>query len=78
MFIISLIINILATLGFLVYWLIVFIILYHLSRFGVGTQPKKFAAGLLFGSVILSGITIVLFVSVDFPTLLSELMSQTQ
>lgn len=78
MFTISLIINILAGLGFMVYWTIVFIMLYHLSRFGVGTQPKKFAAGLLFGSVILSAIAIILFISVDFPTLLSELISKSK
>lgn len=64
--------NILAGLAFLVYWGTVFIILYHLTRFGIGTQPKKFAAAFLFGSVILSGAAIILFMNIDISALMPQ------
>ena len=43
----------LSVLGSLLYWTISFMVLYHLTRFGVGLQPKRFAAAFLMGSVIL-------------------------
>ncbi len=62
---IEIIFNILAGLVFLIYWGIAFVILYHLSRFGIGVQPKKFAAIFLLGSVILSAAVIILFMRID-------------
>jgi hypothetical protein len=50
---------------FFLYWIFNFIILYHLARFGVGTQPKTFAAVFLLGSIALFFICILLFESVD-------------
>lgn len=70
---IPLILNIFAGLGLLTYWLIAFVILYHLSRFGIGTQPKKFAAAFMFGSVVLSATSIVLYTRTDIASLLSLL-----
>jgi len=61
----AIIFNILAALIFLIYWGATFIILYHLTRFGIGVQPKKFAAVFLFGSVVLSGAAIILFMNLD-------------
>ena len=66
----SIILNILASLIFLVYWIAAFIILYHLTRFGIGVQPKKFAAIFLFGSVVLSGTAIILFMNLDLNSLI--------
>ena len=66
----EIILNILAALIFLVYWGAVFVILYHLTRFGIGVQPKKFAAAFLFGSVVLSGTAIILFMNLDIEPLL--------
>jgi hypothetical protein len=59
-------------LGFLVlvYWTVVFIILYHLTRFGVGVQPKKFAAVFLIGTVILFTVAISLYMNVDISKLI--------
>ena len=74
MFSLTIIFNILAGLAFLVYWGITFIILYHFSRFGIGVQPKKFAVVFLFGSVILSGVAIVLFMKIDVNTFLNTLI----
>ncbi|PJA32734.1 MAG: hypothetical protein CO185_01940 [Candidatus Zambryskibacteria bacterium CG_4_9_14_3_um_filter_42_15] len=48
-----------------VYWVIAFIIVYHLNRFGIGVQPKKFAAIFLFGSLVLASISTILFTKVD-------------
>ena len=66
----EIIFNILAALIFLIYWGASFIILYHLTRFGIGVQPKKFAAVFLFGSVVLSGAAIILFMNLDIKPLL--------
>lgn len=56
----------------LLYWVVAFIILYHLTRFGVGVQPKKFAAMFLFGSLVFSGLAIVFFTRVDITSLLTQ------
>ena len=54
-----------------VYWILSFVILYHLTRFGIGTQPKKFAAIFLFGSVVIATAALVLFIRLDVNHLLS-------
>jgi len=66
----EIIFNILVALIFLIYWGAAFIILYHLTRFGIGVQPKKFAAVFFFGSVVLSGTAIILFMNLDIEPLL--------
>jgi hypothetical protein len=65
-------INVLAVAIFLLYWMMAFIILYHLTRFGIGVQPKRFAAIFLFGSLILSGVAIVLFTKINLVALISQ------
>lgn len=55
---------------FLVYWGMVFVILYHLTRFGIGVQPKRFAALFLFGSLALSGVVVISSMNVDINALL--------
>lgn len=47
------------------YWFVAFIILYHLTRFGIGTQPKRFAATFLMGSVIIFAGTIIVLANID-------------
>lgn len=61
----GIIFNILAALVLVIYWGFTFTILYHLTRFGIGVQPKRFAAIFLLGSVILSSVALILFTSVD-------------
>jgi hypothetical protein len=56
---------VLVLLFILVYWIFNFIILYHLTRFGIGTQPKKFAAVFLLGSIILFFISASFFAGLD-------------
>lgn len=61
----KIIFDILAAGIFLIYWGVTFIILYHLTRFGIGVQPKRLAAVFLFGSVVLSAASLILFIGVD-------------
>lgn len=44
-----------------VYWSLVFTVLYHLIRFGVGTAPKRIAIVFLAGCIILSMVTLLFF-----------------
>ncbi len=48
----------------LAYWTGGFLILYHLIRFGVGSNPKKVAIVFLAGSLILSIIATMFFAQV--------------
>jgi hypothetical protein len=54
-----------AFLLIIVYWISVFIIFYHLVRFGVGRQPKILSALFVLGSFILFFISIVLFSNIN-------------
>ncbi|MES2087897.1 MAG: hypothetical protein V4467_02795 [Patescibacteria group bacterium] len=67
------------------YWVYAFITVYHLIRFGVGTQPKKFAAIFLIGSMVIFFLCIILFSTIDVNAtfgriinLLQQLKSSTQ
>ena len=48
----------------LAYWTGAFVIMYHLIRFGVGSQPKKIAIAFLAGSLFLSIVTTLFFARV--------------
>lgn len=69
----EIIFNVLFVGLFLVYWAIAFVIVYHLTRFGVGTQPKKFAGIFMLGSLVLSAIAIVLFTKLEVSVFLARL-----
>ena len=49
-----------------VYWGFNFIIIYHLTRFGIGTQPKKMAATFLMGAIIIFMFTVTISSYIDF------------
>jgi len=66
----EIIFNILAALALFIYWVVTFIIFYHLTRFGIGTQPKKFAAVFLLGSVVLTSVVIIFFINSDISSLI--------
>mgnify|MGYP001559593914 CR=1 FL=1 len=61
----EIIFNVLVALILLAYWGMTFVILYHLTRFGIGVQPKRFAAIFLLGSVVLSVAAIIFFMNID-------------
>lgn len=58
----------------LAYWIFNFIILYHLARFGIGTQPKKMAVIFFLGFVFLFFVSIMLFASLDLNSLKDQLL----
>ena len=60
------IINLVLVLFLLFYWMATFLLLYHLTRFGIGVQPKRFSALFLFGSLVLSFAVIFFYNLVDF------------
>lgn len=67
----EIILNLVAIGILLVYWGVVFVIFYHLARFGIGVQPKRLAVIFLFGSVILSGVAVILFMRINVNALVS-------
>lgn len=62
--------NILMVVLSFFYWGVVFIILYHLTRFGIGVQPKRLAATFLFGSMVLFSVSVILRVNIDINALI--------
>jgi len=60
---------------FLIYWTYVFVIIYHLVRFGVGPKPKLFAMIFLAGAVILFTAAIYSFSRVDLTKLSIPLLN---
>ena len=56
------------------FWVIVFIIFYHLVRFGVGTQPKFLSAVFILGSGALFILSVYFFVNVDWSHILAQLI----
>lgn len=59
------ILNVVVGAIFLVFWLVSFIILYHLARFGVGVLPKKLAATFTIGAFGLFTFCVVAFMRLD-------------
>jgi len=57
-------ISIVAGVIIFLYWIHVFVILYHLIRFGVGTRPKQVSVLFLAGSIGLFTLLILTTVSV--------------
>lgn len=46
------------------YWLGIFILLYHLIRFGIGTLPKRIALILLLGAIALTALAILIVIRI--------------
>lgn len=64
------ILGLIGAFAFFLFWITAFIILYHLTRFGVGTMPKKMAALFLVGAVFLFGASVAIFSDVDVSSLM--------
>jgi hypothetical protein len=56
-----------------VYWIFVFTIFYHLTRFGIGTEPKKFAVLFLVGSVALFFLSFILFSTINYENIIKNI-----
>ncbi len=65
--------NAFALLIYLLYWGAGFITFYHLTRFGVGIQPKRLAAVFFIGSITLFLISIMVFARTDLESLITLL-----
>jgi hypothetical protein len=63
--------NIIVIFIFLSFWTAGFAVFYHLTRFGVGTLPKRLAAGFLVGSVFVFCTALISYLKIDLVTLLS-------
>lgn len=66
----EIIFNVFIIVILVIYWIFAFVIVYHLTRFGVGTQPKRIAGIFLAGSLILSATIIIFFTKIDVSGLL--------
>jgi len=64
---------ILLVVVFIVYWVFAFSIVYHLTRFGVGTLPKKLATAYLLGTAVLFCWCFLVFAAIDFNILGSKI-----
>jgi hypothetical protein len=68
----------LITLSLFGYWIFNFIIIYHLSRFGIGVQPKKFAVVFFLGAVGLFFLSAIIFASLNFQSIWLDLKALTE
>lgn len=58
---------------FIIYWLYVFVIIYHLTRFGVGPRPKVVAFVFFIGAVVLFIIPIQLLNTLNLTALTQKI-----
>lgn len=70
---INLVLIALAAIIVLSFWVFVFIVFYHLVRFGIGTQPKILSAVFMFGSFALFFLSIFLFSNIDWNYLYGQM-----
>lgn len=63
-------VNLLVILLFLAFLAGGFAILYHLSRFGIGTLPKRLSGLFLVGALLLFSASLALYLKLDLSTLL--------
>jgi hypothetical protein len=56
------------------FWTFVFIIFYHLVRFGIGTQPKILSAVFIFGSFALFFMTVLFFSNIEWGILGDQIL----
>jgi hypothetical protein len=58
-------INLIAGVGFVFFWLVAFFIFYHLTRFGIGLLPKRIAALFIVGAVIFFSASLIAYFSLN-------------
>jgi hypothetical protein len=64
------------TIYLLIYWLGAFFIVYHLLKYGITSWPKKIVSVFLAGSIVLSILSFMLFVQIDFKQMLGDTFLQ--
>lgn len=55
---------IIVTLFLLGFWTMIFLLMYHLIRFGIGTHPRRIALLMLIGSIVLTILTVMLLYTI--------------
>ena len=68
----------LALLVFVVYWVNVFLVIYHLTRFGIGVRPKVIALVFFMGAIVLFAVAAGLAYRVNLAAILTTLNAQTE
>ncbi len=58
-------INIIAGVVLVFFWLVTFFIFYHLTRFGIGLLPKRVVALFIIGAVILFSLSLIGYATLD-------------
>ncbi len=58
-------INIIVVLFLLGFWTAIFLLIYHLIRFGLGTHPRRIAFVMLIGSIILTILAVMLTYAIN-------------
>ncbi len=58
-------VELLTSVFLLGYWVGIFILLYHLIRFGIGSHPRFLALILLLGSLLLTGFVVMLLIQIQ-------------
>lgn len=53
------------------YWSLAYILIYHMTRFGIGTLPKRVSAIFLLGSFFLIALVVTALANINFNELLS-------
>jgi hypothetical protein len=71
MFPVEQVVNVAVIFVFLIFWLTAFVILYHLTRFGVGILPKRLSAIFLVGAVILFSASVILHSKLEIISLMT-------
>ena len=57
-------ITVITTIFLLGYWVGIFLLSYHLIRFGIGTYPRRIAFIMILGSVFLTALSIMLLIAI--------------
>jgi len=55
---------IITTLFLFGYWTGIFLLAYHLIRFGIGTNPRRIAFAMIIGSVFLTIMSVMLLIAI--------------
>lgn len=63
------VVNVLVGAAFLGFWLVAFIIIYHLARFGIGVLPKKLSAIFLIGALGIFTWCVVTYMKLDIASI---------
>jgi len=59
----------------IIYWIGAFFIVYHLVKYGITSSPKKIAAIFLAGSIVLSILSFMLFMQINWQNIFTGIQN---